>query len=338
MSLFEKLTYELMVEKWGKGKFYNFARSVVDRSRRHTAVWNGDAHADWTGLRYSVASGIRAGLLGFSMWGSDTGGYNRGPQYNLTEELWARWMHFSAFSPVYEIMVGTGNTPWYEPYSKGLVDVLKITTDLHHKLGPFIKSHTYRATQDGVPLMRALFLEVAEDTKGHDIADEYFFGDEFLVAPIVSAGGRRSVYFPSGTKYLEYFNKTQVYPGGGAQDVRHGLESGPVFVRAGAIVPTGDVYQGNNKWTKDWKPSLHVELYPSFDVRGSKFRYFNGKAETNITMLTDPVFGTVYVEWGDLGVDGQISLYSKSGVGNATIEAGKKGTATFESVESLFDR
>jgi alpha-D-xyloside xylohydrolase len=336
MTLFEKLTNELMTEKWGKGNFYNFARSVVDRSRQYTGVWNGDAHADWTGLRYSVASGIRAGLLGFSMWGSDTGGYNRGPHYNLTEELWGRWMHFSTFSPVYEIMIGTGNTPWYAPFSARLVDVLKSTTDLHHKLRPFIKSHTYRATKDGIPLMRALFLQVAEDTKGHDIADQYFFGDEFLVAPIVSAGGRRSVYFPVGAKYLEYFNKTQVYQGGSVRDVQHGLDSAPVYVRSGAIVPTGDTYQGNNKWTKDWKPSLQVELYPSFDVRGSRFRYFNGKTEANITMLTDPAFGTVYVQWGDLGVDGVISLYSKAGIGNATVEAGKEGTATFESVESLF--
>jgi alpha-D-xyloside xylohydrolase len=338
MTLFEKLTNELMIETWGKGNFYNFARSAVDRSRQYTGVWNGDAHADWTGLRYSVASGIRAGLLGFSMWGSDTGGYNRQPQYNLTEELWARWMHFSAFSPVYEIMIGTGNTPWYEPYSPRLVSVLKTTTDLHHRLLPFIKSYTYRATKDGIPLMRALFLEMAHDVKGHDIADEYYFGSEFLVAPIVKAGGRRSVYFPEGTNYLEYFNKTEVYQGGSARDVEHGLDSAPVFVRAGAIVPTGDIYQGNNKWTKDWKPSLVVELYPSFDVLGSRFRYFNGKTEAIITMLNDPTFGTVFLEWDDLGIDGQFSLYSKSGVGTATIEAGKNGSATFESVESLFGK
>jgi len=66
MALFEKLCYETMVEKWGEGNFYNFARSVVDRSRSKTAVWNGDAHANFSGLAWSVTSGIRSGLIGFS--------------------------------------------------------------------------------------------------------------------------------------------------------------------------------------------------------------------------------------------------------------------------------
>ena len=77
MTLFEQLLYETMAEKWGEGNFYNFARSVVDRSRSKTAVWNGDAHSNFSGLAYSVTSGIRAGLIGFSQWGSDTGGYIR---------------------------------------------------------------------------------------------------------------------------------------------------------------------------------------------------------------------------------------------------------------------
>jgi alpha-D-xyloside xylohydrolase len=338
MSLFEQLTYEVMAQKWGKGKFYNFARSCVDRSRRHTGIWNGDAHADWTGLRYSVASGIRAGLLGFSMWGSDTGGYNRNnPPYNLSEELWARWMWFSTFSPVYEIMIGTGHTPWYSPYTKDLVAILKKTTDMHHSLSPYIRAYTYRATQDGIPLMRALILQAPEDPKGYQIADQYFFGGVLMVAPIVQAGGRRAVYFPKGDTYLDYNDKKTVYQGGTAVDVRHGVDSIPTYVTTGAIIPRGDIYQGNNKWTKNWKPSLEIELFPSFNIAGSRFRYFNGKTEVNITMYTLAPFGTVDVEWGDLGADGKFILYSKSGNASATIEAGKPGIATFESVESLFD-
>ena len=97
MGLFEQICYDNMKSRWGESNFYNFARSVVDRSRARTAVWNGDSHANYTGLAYSVASGIRAGLLGFSQWGSDTGGYVRvtGNTQSPTQELWARWMHFS---------------------------------------------------------------------------------------------------------------------------------------------------------------------------------------------------------------------------------------------------
>ncbi len=127
----------MMASAWGEGNFYIFSRSAFDRSRAKTAIWNGDSQADFTGLQYTVASGIRAGLLGFSQWGSDTGGYLR-TNGTPTEEVWARWMHFSALSPMYEIMVGTGHTPWYD-YSPRLVAVLKKTADLHtppHPLHP----------------------------------------------------------------------------------------------------------------------------------------------------------------------------------------------------------
>lgn len=90
MTLFEQLCYETMVEKWGESNFYDFARSAVDRSRARTYIWNGDSHSNFSGLAYSVASGIRAGLIGFPIWGSDTGGYVRGLN-DPTEELWARW-------------------------------------------------------------------------------------------------------------------------------------------------------------------------------------------------------------------------------------------------------
>lgn len=104
MALFHDLAYDSMVGSWGKSGFYNFARSAVDRSRAKTHVWNGDSHANFTGLAYSVSSGIRSGIISFGIWGSDTGGYTRAGALTPSPEVWARWMWFSAFSPVYELM------------------------------------------------------------------------------------------------------------------------------------------------------------------------------------------------------------------------------------------
>lgn len=341
MSKFITLLHDVMQAKWGKGNFYNFARSSVDRSRSHAGVWNGGAHADWQGLQYSVASGIRAGLLGFSMWGSDTGGYNRRrPRYDLTEELWARWMWFSTFSPVYEIMIGTGNTPWYPPFSTSsprLISILKQTTQLHHELRPYIKSHTYRATQDGIPLLRAMILESPNDTASYELADQYFFGSAFLVAPIVTKGVQRSVYFPTeGTKYIEYFNKTQVYPGGKAASVTADITRVPVFVRAGSIIPRGDTYKGNNKWTRRWSPKLEIEVFPSFDDPETVFLYWNGKAEVKITMTTSKSNKAVTVDWEDLGIeDVELVMWTKNGAARGNIES-TGGRKVFQNIASLF--
>lgn len=101
MDLFIQLCYETMEERWGESNFYDFARSAVNRSRARTAVWNGDSHAsaNFSDLQNTVTSCIRAGLIGFSQWRSDTGGYIRSLD-DLIPDLWARWMLFSTFSPV----------------------------------------------------------------------------------------------------------------------------------------------------------------------------------------------------------------------------------------------
>ncbi len=203
-------------------------------------------------------------------------------------------MHFSAFSPMYEIMIGMEHTPWYE-YSPRLVGVLKKTADLHTRLIPYIRSYIYQATQTGIPVIRALFLEYPTDNAVYEISDQYSFGKEFLVAPIVNQGGHRTVYFPKGgSRFLEYFNKTAVYnPGDKVAVANLPLEYSPVYVREGAIVLSGDVHQGNAKWIKDWKPRVQIELFPSFNVSSSSFTYYRGKESSvglgtaTVTMTTD---------------------------------------------------
>ncbi|KAI7474541.1 hypothetical protein KC357_g5200 [Hortaea werneckii] len=337
MGLFIQLCYETMVEKWGESNFFDFARSVVDRSRSKTNVWNGDAHSNYTGFAYSVTSGIRSGLMGFSTWSSDTGGYIR-EEDDPAEDLWARWMWFSTFSPVYEIPIGTNHTPWYPPDTSDLVEVLKESANMHHDLFPYIKSYTYQAHKTGIPVMRAAFLEAPYDEKTFDMTDAYYFGSELFVAPIITAENQRSVYFPEGTKHLEYFNKSFVFEGGSSASVEMDVHYIPAYVRAGAIVPRGDIYQGNNKWTKDWKPELTIELYPSKEVPWSSFVYYNGdtKQEVPITMRTSHYSGQVDVDYGPVGIGGKFVLFAKNGVHNATLHAGG-GSASFNEVESLFD-
>lgn len=233
-------------------------------------------------------------------------------------------------------MLGTGHTPYYAPYTPQLVAILKQTANLHHALIPFIKSHTHAAaTHTGVPVLRALLLEApADDDAARTVADEYFFGAEFLVAPIVTAGGVRSVYFPRGSAYLEYFNKTAVHAGGTTADVALDINATPVYVREGAIVPRGDVIRGNNLWTKGWAPELEVEVFPSYGVPASSFAYF-GENEAQIKVTADGRKRTVTVAYEDLGVNGSVVVYTKKGPRRAALVAGG-GRAVFGDVESIF--
>ncbi|KAF2253539.1 glycoside hydrolase family 31 protein [Trematosphaeria pertusa] len=343
MALFLDLAYETMVHKWGKSGFYNFARSAVDRSRAKTHIWNGDSAANFTGLAYTVASGIRAGLVAFPIWGSDTGGYTREGALTPSAEVWARWMWFSAFSPVYEFMLGTNHTPWYPPYNQSTVDVVKQTANLHADLTPYIKSCAYEATKTGLPIIRALFLEAPEDTKTWEVPDSYFFGEEFLVAPIITSGGSRSVYFPKGPskKYLEYFKKENVYSAGTTANVTVGLDSMPVYVKQGAIIPRGDIFQGNAMWVEDWKPSLRLELFPSYDVPESRFTYFDGEGQdgrtVEIVMTTDKEKKAVNVNLGELGFGVTLVWYLRGATeGREMSVSSENGSLELTEVDTLF--
>lgn len=238
-------------------------------------------------------------------------------------------------------MIGTNHTPWYptsaNPYTADLVQILKETANRHHALLPYIKSYTYAAASTGIPLIRALFLEAPSDPRAFEVQDAYFFGGQLLVAPIVTPNGRRQVYFPCETGYLEYFNKTTIQAGGTTADVSLSQHYIPVYVKAGGIVPTGDIYQGNNKWTADWMPSLAIEFYPSFAVAQSRFAYYNDAANksVDVVMKTDPERRTVDISYGEVGVDGTIVVFTKDGTRNSTLIAGG-GSVILEGVASLF--
>lgn len=349
-DLYLKLAYDDMLSSWDEGEFFNFARSANDRSRSHTAVWAGDSHANFTGLSYTLTAGIRSGLIGFAFWGSDTGGYTRKAAEQVppadkqppTEEVWARWMHLSAFSPMYELLLGTGATPWYD-YTEDLVAVFAETAALHHELLPYIRSYTYAAHATGLPVMRALFIEEPADAGAWSDAaadSEYFFGSELLVAPIVTAGGAREVYFPGGSdvQYLEYTNKTAVHRGGETVQLQLGLHDVPVYVRAGAIIPRGDVVRANDRWTTNWTPWLNVEVFPSWNVQRSVFSYFNKEddAEVGIVVVTNKEAGEVTITYGAVGHSGNVTVYTKSGPIKVDLLA-DGGEAIVKDVESLFD-
>ncbi|KAH7125968.1 glycosyl hydrolases family 31-domain-containing protein [Dactylonectria macrodidyma] len=342
--LYHKLLYENQARAWGGATttkpagFYNFARSVVDRSRKYTGVWNGDPAATTDGLLASITSGIRAGLLGFPMWGSDCGGYGRKVGQELPKEkVWARWMWFSAFSPVYELMLYEDSIPWYD-YSDELVEVLRNTTALHHELIPYIQSYMYRATNDGLPIIRATFLEEPEDENTWDIDESYFFGQEFLICPITADDNTKKVYFPTGSKYLEYFGKSDVYNGGEEVTIQSGVDSVPAFVREGSIITRGDLNQVNNNWDEDWAPWLNIEVYPSFNFPKKTFPYFVEKTGqvVKIQTVASREKDKICVSYGAVGVTGKVLIYVKDGPKEFSLRS-SGGKACVEGAETLFD-
>jgi alpha-glucosidase (family GH31 glycosyl hydrolase) len=298
--LLPKLSAEGMKRAYGD-EFFNFSRNANDTARKYTAIWNGDTQPTFGGLAVSVKNAQRSGFINFPMWGSDTGGYLGNPD----KELFARWLEFSAFSPMMEVLIGPKRTIWLD-YDNDLVQIAQRYTTDHHDMIPYTRSEMYQATQTGMPIVRSLVFQYPNDQKVSDMWDEYMFGDSLLVAPVVNAGETsRSVYLPEGN-WLDYNDGKTLHHGGGTITAVAPLNTIPLFVREGAIIPRGDILKSNNNWEANWKADLRIEVFPGAS-NASKFDYYTGNATRAITAT--PRSGGVDVAIEDLGTPGNLEIY-----------------------------
>ena len=321
--LFPKLAAEGLNDAY-HGDFLEFSRNANDTARKYTALWNGDTQSTFEGLAISIRTGLRAGAIDFPMWASDTGGYSHIP----TEELFARWLEFSALSPMMEVLIGPHRTIW-DDYDSQLISIAQKYTRLHHDLIPYSRSYLYQSTLTGMPLMRALVLAYPADKNVTDMWDEYLFGPDLLVAPVVQSGvTSRIVYLPAG-RWLDYNDRKTIYEGGKTVKIPADLGTIPVFVRAGAIIPRGDIVKDNNNWDANWQPKLRIEIYPGRDGQRD-FPYFTEKGVENIQETT--AAEGIEVKLGELRVQGDIEVYCK-GVREVT----KAGVGLKEEIDYHYD-
>lgn len=221
--------------------------------RYGAAIWSGDVASRWYDLRAQISAGVNASMSGIPNWTHDIGGFALEDRFstktptaaNLDEwrELNLRWFQFGAFSPLFR---SHGEYPYREIYeispegSPMRASMIRYD-ELRYRLMPYIYTlgaDTY--LKDG-SIMRALAAGYAADRAVRRIDDEYLFGDAFLVAPVTAYKARsRSVYFPAGTRWYD-FDTGRAYQGGTRATVEAPFERLPLFVRAGAIVPTGPV-------------------------------------------------------------------------------------------------
>jgi alpha-glucosidase (family GH31 glycosyl hydrolase) len=311
-TLFQQLAMQGVSAQYPNDSFV-FSRTVSDTGRRYSALWNGDTYSTFISMQYSVINGLRAGVLNFPMWGSDTGGYQGG---SMTEELFDRWFEFSAYCPIMEVEHGNGRTPWYNFSTNfnsptNIVAIAAAQAGAHHDLIPYSRSWLYQATQTGMPVMRPIMFGYPNDTNETATITncEYLFGPNLLAAPVVTAGATsRAVYLPAD-HWLDYNNKTNLYAGSTNLIAPAPIQTIPLFVREGAIIPRGDILQGNNMWTANWSPSLRIEFFPS-DEFDSTFPYYTGSSVQTISCSNQNQ--SRVIQFGDLGFSGVLQIYVKN--------------------------
>jgi alpha-D-xyloside xylohydrolase len=240
---------EELIQKDLKGNGVLLARSVTVGANGIGFLWGGDNEASFSplnGLPTVVTAGLGAGLSGMPLWTADLGGYLATPD-TPNARLLERWTEYAAFSPLMEVMSSKNIGPWDfdansksgdangPPGSHEALDIYRKYAVLHMSLFPYRYAAAQEAAQTGMPLMRALVLNYQSDPQARAVRDEYLFGGDFLVAPVIDAGTERAAYLPAGD-WVNYWTGSPV--AGGQVVVADAPEDViPVWVRAGAVIP-----------------------------------------------------------------------------------------------------
>jgi alpha-D-xyloside xylohydrolase len=234
----------------GQADGLSFARSAWAGSQRYGAVlWSGDIGTDFATLRRQIAAGLSTGISGIPWWCADIGGFHGGdPRDPTYREVMIRWFQFGALSPIFRMhgdrvprtplgagMTGGPNEVW--SYGADAEAIMVAYLRLRERLRPYIQRQMATAADSGLPPMRALFLEFPDDEQAWTIADQYLFGPDLLVAPVLEpAADKRTLYLPAGSTWTDAWTG-QAYPGGGEVTVPAPLERIPLLLRDDARLP-----------------------------------------------------------------------------------------------------
>jgi alpha-glucosidase (family GH31 glycosyl hydrolase) len=213
--------------------------------------WVGDQLPDWgpRGIEEALDSILASAQLGYSVVGSDIGGYRPGERF---DRLFMRWAQLGAFSPLMENGGRGEHRPWKIDNDSELVESYRYYATLHHELVPYLYGLGVEAHQGGEPIIRDV------DRAGR----QYRLGDDLLVAPIVSREDKRSVVLPAGEHWYDYWDETSLQGGGTTVEVEADSDRIPLYIRAGAIIPMQVSNSATGHGTAASADRLTLLLYP----------------------------------------------------------------------------
>ena len=266
-------------------------------------LWSGDVYSTWETLKTQVPIAINTSLTGIPYWGTDIGGFV--PTKEFTAELYVRWFQFGAFCTLFRSHGRTWKLrlPWgwntgdpgpteirnydgaaipdaSQLHNEQVEPICRKYLELRYRMLPYLYSAVRECTVTGLPVMRALWLHYPDDPQAVVCRDEYLWGRDILVAPVLEKGtGSRKIYLPRGVWY-DFWTREKLE--GGRELMRHvDLETIPLYVRAGAILPLGPVKQYT---TEQVDQPLSISIFPGADASfllyeddGRSFNYRKGE-------------------------------------------------------------
>lgn len=265
-----QMLFEGYAKEYPQERVFQLSRAGFAGSQRFGVVpWSGDVRRSWDGLKAQPLIMLSVGMSGIGYMHSDTGGFIYGEK---DPELYTRWMQYSVFTPVVRPHAACGDI-YPEPthWSEEVQNHIKPFINLRYQLLPYNYTLAWKNTTTGMPLARPLFTQFANvpDT----VEDQYMWGDAMLVAPVLDKGVRnRNVYLPEGNWY-DFWNH-EFLQGNSTINVGLTLDSIPVYVKAGSILPTTPEVQSTAFYTGE---TLQMTYYVGAENSQTQLYFDDGK-------------------------------------------------------------
>ena len=248
-QMYSRTFYEGM-EKQGQKNIVNLVRCAWAGSQRYGAlVWSGDVHSTYEDLRKQICAGLHMGLAGIPWWTTDIGGFAGGnPKDERFRKLLVRWFEYGTFCPVMRLHgdrmpasmlpgsdglpnchTGVENEVW--SFGETVYKILKKYISFRECMRDYTREFMKEAHIKGSPVMRTMFYEFPDDEKAWDVKEQYMYGSDLLIAPMVYEDAEwRKVYLPKGARWTD-LHTGEIFEGGQEILTDAPLEKIPVFIR-----------------------------------------------------------------------------------------------------------
>ena len=279
----------------GKRAFFLVRQAFAGQQRNSATLWSSDITCTFHSFKDQVPQGINACASGIPYWTSDIGGYHlhwNAPDWTApaNRELFTRWFQFGTFSPIFRIHGKGERALFSNNWDADTKAILLKFDNLRYRLMPYIYSLSWKITNEGYTIMRALAFDFRTDENIKNIPDQYMFGSAFLVNPVTeqlySANTEktksRRVYLPKASWYDFWTGKS--LNGGQTIDAPAPIEIIPLYVKAGSIVPMGPFLQYATEKAAD---PIELRIYTGADGQftiyedeNDNYNYEKGKYAT----------------------------------------------------------
>ncbi len=240
--LYNGTVFELTKEKFGRGLVWG--RSGYAGSQRYPVQWGGDSYASFDQMASQLRGLLSYGMSGVPFCSHDVGGFDYPPKafdqpdldaYPHDTAVYIRWLQFGVFSSHLRAHGKQPREPW--EYGEEAEEIALRYLNLRYRLLPYIYTEAVASSLTGLPMVKPLVLDYQDDPNTEQIDLQYLFGSAFLVAPVFSENQPRRVYLPAGD-WVDFWTKESIN-GGRWLEVAASLETLPVWVKAGTILPLG---------------------------------------------------------------------------------------------------